>query len=782
MTRLIRIVILLTCITFGLTAFCSTADADDNCNVRIIILDQKMIPLSDAEVNVVLSGDTVIADALCTSHDGEIFLPLRCGHYTSIGFSCFGYHPLSLDLPLSSDSVVLTEDVNILSEIVVSGKRPVLQHRAGRFIFDPTSLSARSLNAYGLLKLTPLLEVKDSQFAILGKGDSKVFINGRDPKTDNLATMEMLKALPPERIKRIEIITNPGSAFGASASGGIINVIVDNPREGFVGSASATADYSNERFEPGASVYGAFTSGKFKSSANAFYSARNPYSKVYEQYDYPDAGRSVSNLTRNHGWGNILGIRFNFSYDLTSASTLGLAINLKAAQSNRYSHVESSETNQSDGTKETKDFIGTSVPWTRPNYGLQAFYTLKTDNKGSKLDVVADYTSNLSKVNTRYDYDSDATIHQHVNTGSRAVHFKPGYVHNFNDSHSLRVGYEFLHSQIDNDYRYPEHDNRFIFKETLNCAYAEWSALWSDAFSSSAGLRLENTTTKGHQTVGNEYFENSYTDLFPTISFSLDIPCGGQNVSLAFSRWITRPFYSSLNPYVYWTSPTTYSKGNIYLKPDYTWDVSLYYTFLYNFVFGSVFKSTSDSYLDYKYRDANNNTVSSSGNFGTGRSCRLFLTYNRNLFSLWNIKSTLTANYTDTQATVENTDLSYSAWDYSFSILNSITLSSRHSLEATVDYSLNSPVEMLTGKSKFKNLLSIGLSKRFGNGLAMSFEANNILAFKNEQNYWTPGYSYRQQFRYNPFSASLNVRYSFGKRSVSRTVNRYNSPLDNRTK
>ncbi len=152
------------------------------------------------------------------------------------------------------------------------------------------------------------------------------------------------------------------------------------------------------------------------------------------------------------------------------------------------------------------------------------YYSLKTDNKGSKLEIAADYFTSRTRSNTDYLFDATAA-YQSESQASDGIHFRSDYNHVFNSS-TNRAGYDFFRSKVDDDFDFYAESNRFIYREMVNSVYASWRAQWSDAFSTSAGLRMENTDSDGHLTDTGERTKRNYTDLFPTISLSLDLPRG----------------------------------------------------------------------------------------------------------------------------------------------------------------------------------------------------------------------------------------------------------------
>ena len=156
------------------------------------------------------------------------------------------------------------------------------------------------------------------------------------------------------------------------------------------------------------------------------------------------------------------------------------------------------------------------------------YYSLQTSNKGSKLEVAADYFTSQSRSNTDYLFDATAA-RQNESQTSDGVHFRSDYQHVFNRSHKLSAGYDFFRSKLVDDLDFYAQSNRFEYREMVNSVYASWRAQWSEAFSTSAGLRMENTDTDGFLVNTGERTKRNYTGLFPSISLSIDLPRGNQN-------------------------------------------------------------------------------------------------------------------------------------------------------------------------------------------------------------------------------------------------------------
>ncbi len=205
-------------------------------------------------------------------------------------------------------------------------------------------------------------------------------------------------------------------------------------------------------------------------------------------------------------------------------------------------------------------------------------------------------------------------------------------------AHMLSAGYNFFRSKLDDDFDFYAESNRFVYREMVNSAYASWRASWSGAFSTSAGLRVENTRTDGHLIdTDGERTKRNYTDLSPIHKPQCGPAPGNQNISLDFVPSISRPWYQKLNPFIRWTSDNTYTKGQSLRKTAYSWFWSLYYSFLRDFVLNARYYIHRPAF-DYQYSDGSGNTVSSTTNQSSEHVWDIKLQYSKTFWGKYNLR------------------------------------------------------------------------------------------------------------------------------------------------
>ena len=88
---------------------------------------------------------------------------------------------------------------------------------------DPDSKSNSILE---MLRKVPMVTVDgEENIQVNGSSSFKVYVNNKPNQMMTNNPKEVLKSMPANSIKRIEVITNPGPKYDAEGVGGILNII-----------------------------------------------------------------------------------------------------------------------------------------------------------------------------------------------------------------------------------------------------------------------------------------------------------------------------------------------------------------------------------------------------------------------------------------------------------------------------------------------------------------------------------------------------------------------------
>lgn len=718
-------------------------------------------PVDGALATVLNCIDSTLVSATLADEFGRVSLTIEHPEEKIVMLTCPGYDSKSMPAAELTDSLFLYKRANELDELVV--KHEMFTRTAGKFVFNPGELRNSRPSVLEVAKLTPLVRFDNSTAYIMGKGQAEIRINGRNLKMSADALANYLRSMPAECVKSIEVITSTGATEGSTGTDAVVNIIIDNPYEGLLGSASTTFERYGRRYSADGSIWLGYSNDKISVSGSFMPEIRESRTREEAKYQYGrNEAKNIYETTTSKSrtlWltGSITG-----QYNISDQSNAGITFNIDDGQQTARSTSESAATSDLDMHTTHMGSYG-KYPWKRPTMGAIAYYTVVTDSLGSSLDFSADFSSLLSKGTTEYLIDG-ATLNQHTRIDRKALSLKPNYLWKINPSHRLAAGYEYYYGKINHADNYNLLTNDFSYTEHIHSAYAEWSADWSRAFSMKAGLRMESSSIAGNTENGTASFSRNETELMPSLSLSLDLPRGGQNISLDMKRRLSRPFYQHLNPVMEQTSPTTYAMGNPNLKPVTTWSGSLYYSFLKHFVL-IVAASYSPNTIDTYTFSQGDITMTTAGNFGRNIGFNPGISYS-NMFGRLYISASAEASYHDHHAMLNDVDISYNDWSGYASIRANYTLSKEHDINISGSFSIKTPTELTARKIGWYNYLGFEINKRWNNGLYIALSGTNLLNYKGNRYYESPEYSYDINNVYDKIGVSLSFRYNFGKRTV----------------
>ena len=132
----------------------------------------------------------------------------------------------------------LEEETQVLNEVVVKSKRPVIRQTAEKLVVDLEQSEMINSNLQDVIKRVPGLLVTNNGINFAGRSDVRILINGKT--TDYMDMRTLLQDLPADNIAQVELIEQPGAEFDAEGSGPIINIILKkNVKLGTHGSVNA---------------------------------------------------------------------------------------------------------------------------------------------------------------------------------------------------------------------------------------------------------------------------------------------------------------------------------------------------------------------------------------------------------------------------------------------------------------------------------------------------------------------------------------------------------------
>lgn len=308
-----------------------------------------------------------------------------------------------------------------------------------------------------------------------------------------------------------------------------------------------------------------------------------------------------------------------------------------------------------------------------------------------------------------------------------------------------------------------------INSENINAAYANLNGTYRK-LTIQAGLRAEQTITKGRQTLTGQHVEQDYVQLFPTLFF--DYPVNDNNgLNMRLGRRTERAAYSEMVPFRRPQTATLFFQGNPDLQPQISWHGEL--TWSWQKAFSVTLNY--DIYRDYirtmPFLDSNKVTITRRPiNIQSAHAWDIDLSWSKKLTGWWSTDNTVSLyqNSFSGQAGGFSLDNRGLASVY-LSMNNSFTLG--HKLSAECNFEYDSKRQFVTSTFGAYSILSLGVKRQlFGNKGSLTINAHNVLQSEGhnaiDRNLGLYQYSY---WNFYTRSVTLNFSWRFGSGKTTKT-------------
>lgn len=636
------------------------------------VLDAAKKPLDGATVILLTANDSAEVAIQLVKADGSFaFQDLKDNTYllraTFIGYKNYrgGNVLISQQNTVNLPPIILSSTGTNLNGVAVTAQRSYIQQKADRTVVNVGALvSNTGANALEVLEKTPGVQV-DADGNITFKGKSGVLVLIDDKPTylsaANLATY--LKSLPSSSLEQIELMDNPPAKYDAAGNAGVINIKTKkNANKGF--HAVVSADYAlGHYYRTDESINLNYRINKVNLFANASYDQNRFYRRLEIDRDYFDGNgspiSSLKDISYFRPTNYNTNIKAGLDFYASPKTTWGIVYSSDISRDHDSSPVFTQLYGNNGGLDSTINTLNTSKNKFNSN-GINLNYTHKFDSTGRQLNFDLDYIRDVSGgnqmfVNNTFLPDGTLTnskiLHDNLPSTINIYSLKADYSHPLKGKAKLEAGLKSSFVNTDNAANYfnvinnadsidYNNTNRFLYKENINAAYVNFNKNFG-RFSIQTGLRVENTNGYGHQ-LGNakkpdSTFANHYTDLFPTAYFSYNIDTAGHNVLvLSYGRRIGRPNYGSLNPFTFFVDEYTYFSGNPFLKPQFTDNYKLAYSYRSLFTVALAYNHTGDVQGE-TIHNSNNVFISTQGNIGELKTLDLSVNTNFQPAKWWSV-------------------------------------------------------------------------------------------------------------------------------------------------
>ena len=466
--------------------------------------------------------------------------------------------------------------------------------------------TAQGKTAYELLQQAPGVAIDpNDNIRMAGKQGAMVLINGKPTNLSAADLANLLRATPASTIDNVELITNPSARYDAQGGAGIINIKFRRDKTlGLTGNASGGYGQSDHHRASAAADLN-YRAKRLNLFGNVALS--DNFQRTNVRYDRnTDGGQFLQRGYDSDGTRAVV-YKAGADYSIGTRHTVGVIVSGNAGQ-NRFGTFTNTDilTNPARTVVDTVILNRVDNP-SRNNRINTALNYRYADTTGLEVNVDADFTSfgntspntitsdyvgqteqPLFTRRTRFNATTDITVltlksdvvkEWKANTPSgAAVKLEAGLKHTDVQTNNDLLAFTGLSEQPDLN-----RTNRFVYRERVSAAYASLNRSVGK-WSMQGGLRAEYSAVRGQSTdLLNRRIDRpdtNYLNLFPT-AFVQYLATPKSQIGLNYGRRIGRPNYQDLNPFIYQIDPYTSQRGNPFLRPNYTQNVELSYTYNY---------------------------------------------------------------------------------------------------------------------------------------------------------------------------------------------------------
>ena len=773
--------------------------------VLVDSLSKESEPYATIRISFSKNPDKPVQLAI-TSDNGKFNEKLKePGNYIIL-FSSVGKKPVQRSFTLTEKAptadlgtILISEATEMLKGVEVVAQKPLVKAEIDKVTYsiedDPDSKTNSTLE---MLRKVPLVTVDgEDKIQVNGSSNFKIHVNGKPNTMMSNNPKEVLKSLPANSVKSIEVITEPGAKYDAEGIGGILNIITvsGSSMQGYT--VSLNAGVNNQGYNAGA--YGTVQVGKFTVTGNYSYNYNDSpgYTSSSNREDFTsDTYKYLSQQNSGKSKGG-----FNFgsmegSYEIDSLNLVSFSMQMYGGN---YDSKSNSQTQMLNSLREHTYSYNTINRSSNMygNIGANFDYQHSFKKKGEYLTFSYRYngTPDNSEAYTEYKdicdypyelrnqhYDNDARTDEHT--------FQLDYTNPISSMQNIDFGAKYIlrnnksesqyFKEYNGEYQVDENltDN---FKQTQNilATYGDYMLKWKK-MGAKVGVRYEHTFMNvEYDKMPEKNFDAGFDDIVPSMVFSYQL---GQTKTLraTYNMRISRPGIWYLNPFRNTSNPTNISYGNPDLETEKAHSVGLAFSSFsakFNINANLGYSFVNNGIQNYSF--INNGVMESTyGNIGHTQRTTLSLWMNWNPGKKTRISVNASGSYVDLKSDEAFLKQSNNGFQ------GNLFLNAQQTLPWNLRFSLygggSSPNISLQAKGASFSYYGFSLNRSFlkEKRLTVSLNSSNLfhkyLTLKNET--ITDTFRSWSKTRQVQQSYGLNISWRFGElkaqvKKANRTIN-----------
>ncbi|NOW97975.1 outer membrane beta-barrel family protein [Mucilaginibacter sp. SG564] len=582
-------------------------------------------PMDYTTVGLYRSGGKSPITGVVTDEKGNFKLDnVKPGSYKLV-ISFIGYPAKTIDPVVTTASkpdnkvgnVLLSPGAHALAQVNVVGQAPLIENKIDKIVYNAEKdLTAAGGNATDVLQKVPMVSVDiNGNVAVRGDQNVRVLINGKPSGATSASLSDVLKTIPADQIKSIEVVTSPSAKYDAEGSGGIINIITKQKNvSGISGSISGgvgtrqnngnmNLNYNKNRFSLGINAGGNLTWPQTSLTNFDQVLKDDNGNEITHNFN-----KSTSRIKRHGAIGSVTA-----GYEFNAFNSINSTFRLNDGGFN----IDGSGVNNANLLQYTSQSMSHNH---FGGFDWSLDYTHKFKKEGEELtvsgqwshsNITTDYTNLFTALNPSQIGDNNGKNNEYT--------FQADYTLPVNKLLKIEAGGKTIQRRINSNYdifntddlgngavRDSLNSNLYDYTQNVYAGYTVLTFTLPKSWSILAGGRVENTRIKGDpqnpfQDANSNLFQNlqpfssSYTTYIPSLTVQKQI--GNQTIKLSYSKRIQRPSLQFLNPFINRSNIQNQSVGNPNLAPEVSQTIELgYNTFIKSSVlnFSVYYKRTNN--------------------------------------------------------------------------------------------------------------------------------------------------------------------------------------------
>ena len=553
-----------------------------------IIEKSTNLPLANASV-IFFNTETKKTAVTTTDIDGKYKTEVLSGvydiKYQFISFKTKISEKVFINENKNLETIYLDDESQKLEAVEIRVEKTSIDIKLDKKIYNVgKDILVKGGTVSDLLDNVPSIAVSsEGTVSLRGNENVRILIDGKPSSAINVA--DALKLIPADAVDKVEVITNPSARYDAEGGGGIINIVLKKGKnQGFNGTFNISV---GEPENTTASANLNLKKEYFNLFSNVGYNKKkNPGNFLINQENLnPD--RSLKSYLEERRDSRRFGEGANLSLGLE------LLIDKNTSWTNALSFRQNDGGNNEDvfyfNYNNTRSFVNTIQRITNltsfnENVEYTTNFTKKFKKEGHKLNFDGAFSQEIenefsfiegSIVQNNNFISSERT--KKDNQQNRNL-LQLDYVYPISKNTQIEAGFRGNYVDLVTDFRVEEKltqtspftnivgfTNKLEYIENVNATYLQFGSKIKK-LSYLVGLRFEDSNIQVNQLTSGIFMNKNYSNFFPSAFLTYELS-NNTNLSLNYSKRITRPRDRFINPFASYTSNINLFQGNPDINP-----------------------------------------------------------------------------------------------------------------------------------------------------------------------------------------------------------------------